>query len=115
MDMYMIHPMHNLKLIGDVTIRPNMHFALIACALFMMVSGATLKLNYDGNIIEFYKSVQQCVTVLPRVYLMIIVGTLLIEFKKADTKEVLEDLIESCNCVQHPKRGLFVRYFMLKI
>ena len=65
--------------------------------------------------LEFYKSVQQCMTVLPRVYLMIIVGTLLIENNDADANEVLDDLIEACNGVQHPIRGLFVRYFFLKI
>ena len=46
---------------------------------------------------------------------MIIVGTLLIENNDADANEVLDDLIEACNGVQHPIRGLFVRYFFLKI
>ena len=90
-------------------------FTFIFDEILQMQSYFHAEIKRGRNIIEFYKSVQQCVTVLPRVYLMIIVGTLLIEFKKADTKEVLEDLIESCNCVQHPIRGLFVRYFMLKI
>ena len=54
----MIHPMHNLKLIGDVTIRPNMHFAMIACGLFILISGATItysNINRDIKVIEFYK------------------------------------------------------------
>lgn len=58
MDMYVIHPMHNLKLIEDITIRPNMHFAMIACGLFIFISGATLtfsNINRDINPIEFYK------------------------------------------------------------
>ena len=55
MDVDFSHNMFELSVLKDIIIRPNMHFALIACALFMMVSGATLKLNYDGNIIEFYK------------------------------------------------------------
>ena len=55
MDVDYIHHMYELNTIGNILIRPNMHFALVACALFMMVSGATLKLNYDGNIISFYK------------------------------------------------------------
>ena len=67
------------------------------------------------NIYDFYKSIQQCITVLPRVYLMIIVGSLILETKKDDSNEILDDLIEACNGVQHPIRGLFVRYFMLKL
>ena len=55
MDIDYVHNMYELNTIRDIIIRPNMHFALIACALFMMVSGATLKLNYNGNIKEFYK------------------------------------------------------------
>ena len=73
------------------------------------------EIKQGRDALEFYKSVQQCMTVLPRVYLMIIVGTLLIENNVADTNEVLDDLIEACNGVQHPIRGLFVRYFFLKI
>ncbi len=58
MDMYVIHPMHNLKLIEDLTIRPNMHFAMIACGLFIFISGATITYsnkNRDVKPIEFYK------------------------------------------------------------
>lgn len=73
------------------------------------------EIKQGRDALEFYKSVQQCMTVLPRVYLMIIVGTLLIENNDADANEILDDLIEACNGVQHPIRGLFVRYFFLKI
>ena len=55
MDIDYVHGMYELSNIKSIIIRPNMHFALIACALFMIVSGATLKLNYKGNIINFYK------------------------------------------------------------
>ena len=58
MDMYIIHPMHNLKFIEDLTIRPNMHFAMIACGLFIFISGATITYSNkkrDVKPIEFYK------------------------------------------------------------
>ena len=54
----MIHPMHNLKFIEDLTIRPNMHFAMIACGLFIFISGATITYsnkNRDIKHMEFYK------------------------------------------------------------
>lgn len=58
MDMYIIHPMHNLKFIEGLTIRPNMHFAMIACGLFIFISGATITIsnkNRDVKPVEFYK------------------------------------------------------------
>ena len=90
-------------------------FTFIFDEILQIQSYFRVEIKQGRNILEFYKSVQQCITVLPRVYLMIIVGSLILETKKADTKEVLEDLIEACNGVKHPIRGLFVRYFLLKI
>lgn len=55
MDVDFVHQMYDLNILKNIVIRPNMHLALIACALFLIVSGATLKLNYDGNILNFYK------------------------------------------------------------
>ena len=57
MDMYIIHPMYNLKIIETIFIRPNINLAMLACAIFVFVSGATLTYNYkrDENLIEFYK------------------------------------------------------------
>ena len=55
MDIDFVHNMCDLIYVKDLIIRPNMHFALVGCALFLMISGATLKLTYDGNIINFYK------------------------------------------------------------
>ena len=90
-------------------------FTFIFDEILQIQSYFRKEINSGRNILDFYKSVQQCITVLPRVYLMIIVGTLIIENKKADTNEIIEDLIVACNAVQHPIRGLFVRYFLLKI
>ena len=90
-------------------------FTFIFDEILQIQSYFRLEIKQGRNAYEFYKSVQQCMTVLPRVYLMIIVGTLLIENNNEDAKEVLDDLIEACNGVQHPIRGLFVRYFYLKM
>ena len=90
-------------------------FTFIFDEILQIQSYFRAEIKRGRNIVDFYKSVQQCISVLPRVYLMIIVGSLILENKKADINEVLEDLIEACNGVQHPIRGLFVRYFLLKI
>lgn len=56
MDLYVVHPMHNLSVLGTLLIRPNMNMAMIACATFILISGATLTINErDESPIEFYK------------------------------------------------------------
>jgi len=67
------------------------------------------------NILDLYNAVQQCVSALPRAYLMIIVGSLILENDSVDKKEILEDLLEACNNIKHPISGLFLRYFFVKI
>ena len=56
MDLYVVHPMHNLKIIDTLIIRPNMNLGMVACALFVMISGATLALSgREEEPIAFYK------------------------------------------------------------
>ena len=56
MDMYVIHPMHNLKFIEELLIRPNVHIVMVACAIFVLISGATIKLNErNESLFDFYK------------------------------------------------------------
>ena len=64
---------------------------------------------------EFFEAVQQCITVLPRLYLMIIVGNIYIEESPNDKKEILDEIMKMANGVQHPLRGYFTRYFILKV
>ncbi len=63
---------------------------------------------------DLYESVQEASRVLPRLYLMIAVGGVYIETKEAPAKEIMRDLLEMAKAVQHPVRGLFIRYFMLQ-
>ena len=63
---------------------------------------------------EFYEAVQQCITVLPRIYLMTIVGNIYIESSPNDQKEILSEIMKMSNGVQHPLRGFYTRYFILK-
>lgn len=64
---------------------------------------------------EFYEAVQQCITVLPRLYLMILVGNIYIESNPNEKKEILNEIMKMLNAVQHPLRGFYVRYFIIKI
>ena len=64
---------------------------------------------------EFYEAVQQCITVLPRLYLMILVGNIYIENNPNEKKEILNEIMKMANGVQHPLRGFYVRYFIIKM
>lgn len=61
---------------------------------------------------ELYELVQYAGNILPRLYLLVTVGAVYIETKKAPTREILIDMVEMCRGVQHPTRGLFLRYYL---
>eukprot|EP00929_Paragymnodinium_shiwhaense_P120636 TRINITY_DN92629_c0_g1_i1.p1 TRINITY_DN92629_c0_g1~~TRINITY_DN92629_c0_g1_i1.p1 ORF type:complete len:845 (+),score=209.16 TRINITY_DN92629_c0_g1_i1:78-2537(+) len=61
---------------------------------------------------ELYESVQHAGSILPRMYLLATVGANYIKSKECSAKEILTDMNELCKGVQHPMRGLFLRYFL---
>lgn len=76
MDMYVIHTMHNLSIINTLLIRPNMHMAMIACATFIFISGATLTLNKrNEEPLEFYK--KRLIRILIPFYIAYIINFLI--------------------------------------
>lgn len=68
--------------------------------------------KHGKSVSELYKIVQYCANILPRLYLLITVGAVYIKTKKVPANEVLKDLIEMCQGVQHPTRGLFLRTYL---
>ncbi|GAM27977.1 hypothetical protein SAMD00019534_111530 [Acytostelium subglobosum LB1] len=71
--------------------------------------------KHGKRMIELYEVVQHAGNVLPRLYLLITVGSVYIKTKQAPAKDVLKDLIEMCRGVQHPTRGLFLRYYLSEV
>lgn len=61
---------------------------------------------------DLYELVQYSGNIVPRLYMMIVVGTTYISTNNAETKEILKDLLEMCRGVQHPIRGLFLRNYL---
>ncbi len=61
-----------------------------------------------------YEKVQHASNIVPRLYLLITVGAAYIESMEAPAHEILKDLLEMVKGVQHPIRGLFLRYYLLK-
>lgn len=65
------------------------------------------------HLADLYELVQYSGNILPRLYLMVIVGTCYLNFEDMLTKqEILKDLIEMARGIQNPTRGLFLRYFI---
>ena len=62
---------------------------------------------------DLYNAVQYTPRAVPRLYLQILMGSVLIKSGEDDAKTVLEDLIGAVKCVQCPIRGLFLRYYLL--
>eukprot|EP00004_Rigifila_ramosa_P005226 TRINITY_DN1569_c0_g1_i1.p1 TRINITY_DN1569_c0_g1~~TRINITY_DN1569_c0_g1_i1.p1 ORF type:complete len:786 (+),score=230.87 TRINITY_DN1569_c0_g1_i1:37-2394(+) len=64
------------------------------------------------KMMELYEVVQYAGNILPRLYLLITVGSVYIRSKEAPAREILKDLVEMCRGVQHPMRGLFLRNYL---
>lgn len=64
------------------------------------------------RMLDMYELVQHAGNVLPRLYLLLTVGSVYIVSKEAPAKDILKDLVEMCRGVQHPMRGLFLRNYL---
>mmetsp|Transcript_35478 Transcript_35478/g.98028 ORF Transcript_35478/g.98028 Transcript_35478/m.98028 type:complete len:837 (-) Transcript_35478:101-2611(-) len=70
------------------------------------------KSRHNRKMLELYESVQHAGSILPRMYLLATVGASYIKSKEAPAKEILQDMNELTKGVQHPMRGLFLRYYL---
>lgn len=61
---------------------------------------------------DLYELVQYSGNIIPRLYMMIVVGTTYMSTDGAPKKELMKEMIEMCRGVQHPIRGLFLRYYL---
>jgi len=63
---------------------------------------------------DLYELVQYAGNIVPRLYLLITVGTVYIKTGEYSRRDILRDLVEMCRGVQHPLRGLFLRNYLLQ-
>ncbi|RMD43233.1 hypothetical protein DV735_g1934, partial [Chaetothyriales sp. CBS 134920] len=66
-----------------------------------------------NHLADLYELVQYAGNIIPRLYLMITVGTVYMGVEDAPVKEIMKDMMEMSRGVQHPIRGLFLRYYLL--
>ncbi|KAI9693568.1 MAG: Vacuolar protein sorting-associated protein 35 [Bogoriella megaspora] len=65
-----------------------------------------------NHLADLYELVQYAGNIVPRLYLMITVGTVYMAIEEAPVKEIMKDMMEMSRGVQHPIRGLFLRYYL---
>ncbi|BGP19843.1 hypothetical protein JCM10213_003152 [Rhodosporidiobolus nylandii] len=89
--------------------------------LYMAVFDALRHLSsylYDAHqsgkhhLADLYELVQYAGNIVPRLYLMITVGTVYMSLPGAPVKEIMKDMMEMARGVQHPTRGLFLRHYL---
>ncbi|KZT51352.1 vacuolar protein sorting-associated protein 35 [Calocera cornea HHB12733] len=89
--------------------------------LYMAVFDALRHLSnylYDAHVAgkhhlaDLYELVQYAGNIVPRLYLMITVGSVYMSIPDAPVKEIMKDMMEMSRGVQHPTRGLFLRHYL---
>lgn len=84
--------------------------------LFLQILDGLIQFSYylSSNDLptELLERSQYSIDIVPRLYTTIVVGSSL--YEKSKSFDILEDLIELVKGVQHPLRGLFLRYFLNK-
>lgn len=96
------------------SLTPKQYYELYI-AVFDALSylGAYLKEDHHNHhLADIYELVQYAGNIVPRLYLMITVGTVYMSIPEAPVKEIMKDMMEMCRGVQHPVRGLFLRYYL---
>ncbi|PFH36429.1 putative vacuolar sorting protein 35 [Besnoitia besnoiti] len=73
------------------------------------------KSRHNRKMSELYESVQHAGNILPRLYLLITVGASYIKSREAPACDILRDMTELCKGVQHPMRGLFLRFYLTQM
>lgn len=64
------------------------------------------------HLADLYELVQYAGNIVPRLYLMITVGSVYMGLAEAPIKEIMRDMMEMSRGVQHPIRGLFLRHYL---
>ncbi|THV01238.1 vacuolar protein sorting-associated protein 35 [Dendrothele bispora CBS 962.96] len=89
--------------------------------LYMAVFDALRHLSnylYDAHtsgrhhLADLYEMVQYAGNIIPRLYLMITVGSVYMSIPEAPVKEIMKDMMEMSRGILHPIRGLFLRHYL---
>ena len=106
-----------LELRTKILTPKNYHHLYTAAFDEMMYFSNFLKeeIKRGRQVKDIYESVQQAKFIIPRLYLLITVASLYMEERPKSCRDIIFDLLNMVKGVQNPIRGLFVRYYLLKM
>ncbi|KAF8760798.1 Vacuolar protein sorting-associated protein 35 [Rhizoctonia solani] len=98
------------------SLSPKMYYELYMAVFDALrhVSNYLLDAHTSGrhHLADLYELVQYAGNIVPRLYLMITVGSVYMSIPEAPVKEIMKDMMEMSRGVQHPTRGLFLRHYL---
>ncbi len=111
------HPRYSSTLVSELrtsSLGPKQYYELYMAVFDALRHlSAYLKDSHPVNhLADLYELVQYAGNIIPRLYLMITVGTVYMSIEDAPVKEIMKDMMEMSRGVQHPIRGLFLRYYL---
>ena len=81
-----------------------------------------LHITGKNNLADLYELVQYATNIVPRLYLMVTIGAVYMrasseaqqngDLSVSPVNEIMKDMLEMSRGVQHPIRGLFLRYYL---
>ena len=90
-------------------------FSIIQDELHFLEAFFKEEFRRGRKIKHLYDSVQQAQNIIPRLYLLITAARVYIESEEVKVKDIIFELLNSIKGVQNPTRGLFLRYYLLKM
>ena len=100
---------------NDLTPKNYYHlFTTIFDEMLLVENFFKEQIERGRDVREIYEGVQEAKHLIPRLYMMISAGALVLEKEPKCSEEIIFDLLGMVKGVQNPTRGLFTRYFLLK-
>ena len=109
---------HMLLELKSSYLTPNSYYQLYSVCLDEMLTVLNFfkeEARRGRRMRRLYDVVQQASNIIPRLYLMVAAGAVVIEDDPKQCKEIITDLLGMLKGVQSPTRGLFTRHFFMKI
>ena len=109
---------HMLLELKSSLLTPNSYYQLYSVCLDEMLNVLNFfkeEARRGRRMKRLYDVVQQASNIIPRLYLMVAVGAVVIEDDPKQCKNIINDLLGMLKGVQSPTRGLFTRHFFMKL
>ena len=109
---------HMLLELKSSLLTPNSYYQLYSVCLDEMLNVLNFfkeEARRGRRMRRLYDVIQQASNIIPRLYLMVAVGAVVIEDDPKQCKDIITDLLGMLKGVQSPTRGLFTRHFFMKL